>query len=427
MATEVTKADPSPFGMGPARNNERWGRARVLGLAVRAGLWTLAAVLLGLNAWWAWREIRPVADLVTVSKWITQGRAGEAERALLETLRRSPHDGEARMLFARILAQRGDSLGCARALRLVPFWWPDKPKMLFLEGQALKSIDRRSEAEVAWKELTAMDPLHPMPDEFVSKAVLELMELYALEERWDEAHALIWRVYDQSEPADRPPLLIMRMRTEVERVMPSRAAEQLRRFLKAVPGDWDARRALARAEYAADHKQEAIRLILQCIDERPDDPRGWREYLTMLYEQGDQEGLRATLAKAPEATAGDPEILRFKASALEKQADWTGAAELYRRMVDKQPFNPDYLYRLATVEQRLGFVDLARTHRDRSRVVRTARADLTTAFQKYLDVSRVPQPDPHELAAAVGRLSTLCEALGWPREAQAWARLAPPE
>jgi tetratricopeptide (TPR) repeat protein len=332
------------------------------------------------------------------------------------------------MLLARALAQRGDTLGCARTLHRVPAWYTDKGKMLFLEGQAFKTVDRRADAEGAWKALTALDPLHPMPGEYVWKAVLELMELYANEERWDEAHALLWKVYDHSEPSEHRKLLIMRMRTELERVMPSRAATALRRFVAAEPGDWEARRALAHAEYASDHKPEATRLITQCVDERPDDPRGWREYLTMLHEQGDDAGLRAALARVPAAAADDPEVMKYRAALLEKQGDWAGAAELARRMVEKKPFIAEYLYKLATAEERLGLRDDARAHRERSRTVRVARAELAQAFQSYLDASRDPDhPDPRALVGAVTRLSQLCEALGWTREAKAWSLLAPSE
>jgi tetratricopeptide (TPR) repeat protein len=429
MATEVGKADPhsqaeseTAAAVRPSLQTAAWRRL------VRTGGWALALGLLGLNAWWLWRDVRPVADLKTASRWVTDGRVAEAEWALREHLRRSPHDGEALMLLARALAQRGDTLECARTLRRVPAWYPDKGKMLFLEGQAFKSLDMRADAEDAWKALTAFDPLHPLPGDYVWKSVLELMELYAMEERWDEAHALLWKVYDHAEPSEHRKLLIMRMRTELERVMPSRAAAALRRFVEAVPGDWEARRALAHAEYASDHKPEAMRLIEQCVDERPDDPRGWREYLTMLHEQGDDAGLRSALARVPPAAADDPEVMKYRAALLEKQGDWSGAAALARRLVEKKPFNAEYLYKLATAEERLGLRDDARAHRERSRTVRAARADLAQVFQSYLDASRDPEhSDPRALAGAVARLSQLCEALGWSREAKAWTLLAPPE
>jgi thioredoxin-like negative regulator of GroEL len=425
MAIDVSRTGlPAPAPRPVVSDPRRW-HARVSARILRAGAWVLVLALLGRNAWWAWREVRPIADLPTLNRWIGQGRDREAEWALRERLRRSPHDGEALSLLARILAARGDSLGCAQTLHQVPFWWPTKGTMLFLEGQAFKRIDRMSDAEAAWTELTAMDPLHPMPDALVSKAVLELLELYALEQRWDEARRLLWRAFDDAEPADRPALLILRVRTELERIPPSTAVVKLRRFAAAVPEDWEARRALALAEQAIGNPHEAIRNLARCLDERRADPRGWREYLSILYERGDQDGLREALARVPAAAADDPEIQKHRAKLFETHADWARAAAAYRGMVEIEPFNAEYLYRLAAAEERLGQRDQAREHRDQSRMIRAARADLAAAFQTYLDTSKAAPPAPHDLAAAVQRLASIAEVLGWERDAEAWSQLAP--
>jgi Flp pilus assembly protein TadD len=427
MATELTKTDPLPPGPGPEipRADGRAARTRARAIALRAGGWALALALLGLNAWWAWRDVRPVADLPTVTNWIGQERLAEAEWALRERLRRSPHDGEALALLARLQAARGDMLGCGRTLRRVPFWWPTRARLLFMEGQAFKSVDRMADAETAWKELSEFDPLHPMPDDLVAKAVMELLELYALEERWEEARRLIWRAYDRAEPPDRPSLLVMRMRTELERIAPATSVVKLRRFVAAAPEDWEARRALALAEHATGNDREATRLMQACMEERPEDPRGWRDYLKLLHEQGNLDSLDQALARVPAAAADDPAVLRSRAIVQEQRGDWEDAAGTYRRLLDKEKANGESLFRLAAAEERLGQHESARKHRDESRVIRDARGDLNQAFQEYLEASGAERPQPKALAAAVGRLASLCETLGWKREAEAWAQLAP--
>jgi tetratricopeptide (TPR) repeat protein len=416
--------ETAPIAPGPPRAGVRAAQSGARSL-LRAGGWILALALLSLNAWWAWREVRPVADLPAVSNWVSQGRLDEAEWALRERLRRSPHDGAALTLLGRTLAARGDSLGCARTLHQVPFWWPTKGAVLFLEGQAFKSIDRMADAETAWKGLSEFDPLHPMGENLVSKAVMDLLELYAQEERWEEARKLIWRAYDRADPADRPDFLIMRMRTELERIAPASSVVKLRRYLAAASEDWEARRALAVAEHATGNKPEATRLLLDCLESRPDDPRGWRDYLRLLHEDGDVDGRARALARVPTAAANHPEVMRYRAIAQETQGDWAGAAETYRVLNEKQAANGEYLFRLAAAEERIGRRELARKHREASRAIREARTDLNQAFQTYMDVSRAEPPDPKALAAAVGRLAALCETLGWRREAEAWARLAP--
>jgi hypothetical protein len=117
--------------------------------------------------------------------------------------------------------------------------------------------------------------------------------------------------------------------------------------------------------------------------------------------------------------------LRFRAIAQEKQGDWAGATGTYHRLIDKKKANGEILFRLAAAEERLGRRELARKHRDESRAIRAARGDLNQAFQTYMEIAGAEQPEPKALAAAVGRLASLCETLGWKREAEAWAQLAP--
>ena len=67
------------------------------------GLCVIAS-LSGFNAWWYWRDTRPLPDLNTISAWMQREQYAQAEPVLHEHLRRSPHDGEARMMLARVLA-----------------------------------------------------------------------------------------------------------------------------------------------------------------------------------------------------------------------------------------------------------------------------------------------------------------------------------
>src|SRR5215831_15915282 len=112
----------------PGRARASGGRRGVIGMLVAAGLF---AGLVGFNAWWYWRDTRPVAEPRTIEGWIGQGENARAESALRERLRRTPHDGGLRMSLARALAARGDLLGCARELREVPYWWPQRAEALF--------------------------------------------------------------------------------------------------------------------------------------------------------------------------------------------------------------------------------------------------------------------------------------------------------
>src|SRR5262249_55545915 len=145
-----------------------------LSIAWKLGGALLVTGLLAWNGWWYWRDTRPVADLRTISDWIARGQTVKAESALREHLRRSPRDGEVRMMLARVLATRGDLVGCAGQLHEVPYWWPDKFEALHREGQSYLMADRAKDAEHAWLTLIKDDPLHAVSSDLFHDACQEL-------------------------------------------------------------------------------------------------------------------------------------------------------------------------------------------------------------------------------------------------------------
>ena len=156
----------------------------------------MLGLVAALNAWWLVRDMRPVPELRTVGDWVRLKRYDDAEAALREHLRRSPHNGAAMIMLASVKAERGDNLGAARQLHAVPFWWPNKLDLSFLEGQLFLESGRGRDAEAAWNQCLHDDPLHPPPpqSQVVRQAALELMKLYGRERRLGEAHALAGRV-----------------------------------------------------------------------------------------------------------------------------------------------------------------------------------------------------------------------------------------
>ncbi len=392
----------------------------------RLGRWTLLLSLIGLNAWWFWLGSRPVVGLDTIATWIERDRDGDAEQALRRRLTGSPHDGQARALLAKLMAKRHDMLGCARELHRVPFWWPDKEKWLLMEAGAFKELGRMSDAESAWKALIEDDPFHPVQPRFATAAVRDLLELCAVEGRWDEAVKLIWQAYDRTDDRDeRGRLLNMRIRTELDRIVPSVAAAKMENYLAADPQDWEARRGLAKAKLALNLPEEARRLLETCLRERPEDHRCWADYLDLLHNSGDLNGLREAVARLPEPVAEYPAVLTQRARLLERDRRWAEAAALYHRILQVRPFERETYYRLSLVEDRLGQHETARLQRERWQAMSAARTELNAAYQKVLDLHR-SAPDSSEYHAAIRRLARVCETLGWSRDAEGWAQLAPP-
>ena len=68
---------------------------------------------------------------------------------------------------------------------------------------------------------------HPADPAVFHDASQELLSLYATENRWDDAHVILWKVYDRATPAYRPTVLAMRIHSELERIAPTESVKLL--------------------------------------------------------------------------------------------------------------------------------------------------------------------------------------------------------
>src|SRR5262249_51784224 len=159
---------------------------------------------------------RSPLDLKTIARLIDSGQTSDAERALGAFLRQTPHHGDARMMLARVLAAQGKLIDCASQLHEVPFWWPTKAEAMFREGQAWMQVNRARDAEAAWRQYIADDPNHPQLKPFERRVEVELINLLALEDRWDEARELIWMAIEHGDHSAHEDLLVMSLRSHLE-------------------------------------------------------------------------------------------------------------------------------------------------------------------------------------------------------------------
>ncbi len=383
--------------------------------------------LIAFNAWWYWRDAHPIPDIKTIESLLGGGLYSQAETALREHLRRSPHDGDVQLMLARTLAAQGDMLGCALQLHEIPYWWPTKAEAILHEGQAYLVVNRAKDAEACWLAVLKDNPLHPSPPDTMHTASQQLLELYATENRWDDAAEIIWETYDRTVPAEQLSLLGMRVKCELERLSPEATISQLERYAAADVTDWEARRALARAELALGRREDANRDFRACLVGRPDDPGVWRDYLGMLYNLGDQNAWAALLAKVPPSAEKESEIWRFRGLLKEKTGDWDGAAQDYRIALNHDPYVMASHYRLAVLEERLGHPDVAVRHRKKADELRDARSELRVAFSELITAEEVwenQKASNPDLPTSMRHLASICETLGWARLAEAWYKLA---
>lgn len=388
------------------------------------GIRGLTLALIALNAWWLWADWSPPA-MRTIDAMIARGRLDEAERALERRLRWSSHDGDARMKLARLLVKRGENVAGARELHRVPFWWPSKGEASFLEGETFKLVNRAKEAEAAWKACIADDPLHPVPPRMFHGAAKDLVTLYLLEGRIDEARQVLWRAYDEATPEERPGVLATRVRLELERIDHNEAAGRLREYLAADPEDHEVTRALAVEEHAIGDEDSATRDIEACLRRRPDEPTTWRAWLEILNDRGDVEGFRSAIARLPSTTDGDARVWMYRGIEHQRDGDNAGALEDFRRSSKLAPFDAEILYKLGRTELALGSTVPGREHVARSRELYKAYEDLRDGYQSFLEQARRSPRDDVGYRSAIEKLATSCRALGWTREADAWLAQLP--
>jgi tetratricopeptide (TPR) repeat protein len=406
--------------IGPARPASK--RPSVRSRALRAAFWSLVLGLVGLNAWWFWEDL-PVSQVKTVDGLLARGRVDDVVAVLRQQVRHSRYDGAARMKLARILATRKDYPACAEALHAVPSWWPAKPEALFLEAQVDKMLNRASASEAAWLGCMSDDPQHPVPPRYFHGAAKELVGLYILEGRIDEARRTLWKAYDNSLTVERPGILLMRLRAELERIAHDEAVTKLRLFVETNPDDTDARRALAYEEMVNGNGDAADRHIDLCLKASPDDPQNWRVRLAIYHERGDRERLTEAIAQLPASADNLAEIWKYRGLIRQGADDLPGAADAFRRASELDPANPEYYYNLGMVEKALGQPDEARDHVKRSQSLRAAYTAMNDAYIDFAKVSESRTARDPEYRAAVERMATVCEQLGWIREAEAWRRV----
>lgn len=347
-------------------------------------------------------------------------------QALKQMLDRSPNDGGARRDLARLYTLYEEYLKSAQELHRVPIWWPTKREDQCIEGQSYMLANLPREAEAAFKACVKVDRLHPTPSRTLYVAHQELIKLYAIEDRLDDARAIIWDAYDQADQNEHSGILAMRMRLELERISPEGRAVELRKWIKADPDDVGARRALAMAErLIAGREAEADKQIKICLSRWPKDIGVWRDWLTIIKDRGDRDLLAAEIAKIPPGAEKDPVILGYRGIVLENQGKLKEAAELYRKVLEIKPGLAEFHYRLAMTAQRLGLKEESQEHFARKKELQDAYGKIPDVFQEYAKLLKQTPVDEKLVAEKLEELAKLCEVENWKRVAEAWRKLKP--
>lgn len=379
--------------------------------------WLVVIALIAGNGWWLARDLRPAPEPLRIDALLRQQRFAEAEAELRELVRRSPDDGQLRMLLGRAVASQGRLVEMAEILEGVPYWWPNKGEALFLQGEAYNQAGLARRAEAAWKACAAEDPLHPVPEKFYLTAVESLIEIYAMQERWEEAREQAWACLDRVAPDQRLNVVFMLLRTRVQRVAPEARAPRLRRFVAADPEDLESRLALARAEAALGHPEEAERQLAIALEQQPEDVTAWRDRLSMLNERGDTKALAAAVAELPASVEEDGEIWKFRGLAARSAGQIERAATCFAKAVESRPFDEQAHYQLALAQRQLNRRPEAEASLARYKELGEARSKILAAYEEFSNAHAAPDRDPARIRKATEDLAAICRTLGWERMA----------
>lgn len=413
---------PAPRSAPPSKRKRRGRKSHPL---VTLAFWAACATLIAANLRWHWTFDRPLPDLAVVEAWIRAERYDEAERACRDWLARSPHHGHVRSMLARALAGNGRYLECARTLEEIPVWWPDRHESLFRAGQAYLEAKRAADAERCLLALLPDDPLHPVPTEIFSDAGLKLIELYVTQERIDDAKSVIRQAYERASDDERPLVLGMRLRVELDRLAPQVTASDLNAYVEADPDDWRSRLALARAVEALGDRAGAESHWSRLLADRPHDPIVLRERCRTLRERGDLDALEVLLDRLPLAARDHPAYWSDRGAIASARGDLPAAIEAFETALRRDPHRGEDHYRLALALARAGDRDRARAHVARNKRLAASFAEMEEAYTQYIEAAEAQASDNPDAPDVVRRIVEACRELGMIEESIAWARLLP--
>ncbi len=415
MTTTPEVATPAKRPLKPSTQatakESRLSLLQLVGVCVALGV-------LGFNAWWYWRDTRPLPDLAAISGLMSRDQYAEAERALREYLRRSPHNGEARMMLARVYASSRQPRKLRPSIARSPLLVAAESRGALSRGAVL-SHDRPCQGRGAGmargdKGRSSASRLAGRVSRHLPGIAQALRHSGPLG-RCPSGHL------DGLRPCSRIGKIELADYADACRVRAGRAkarVEQLRHYVAAAPDDWESLRALAHAELVLGERALAQNHFEKCVAGRPDDVRAWRDYLGVLLEQGELERFLDLLHAPPPSADTEPETWFFRGVASEKSADWKTAAAHFTKAVNLNPFLAKAYYRLGAAEGRLGLRDLAIIHRKKSKEINEARGQFPAAYSGYLSSLDSSRPGSLAPATAARRVAAMCETLGWLRGGQ---------
>jgi len=343
------------------------------------------------------------AGLAVVGFVLGRGRYAElARNSRVEQLKK-----QAVLAFAR-----HDYAEVVRLMQQVPEDDPFGPEALVLVGKALVSLNFWQRAERCWRRALELDPRAP-------EAGYQLLQLYYVLHRWREAKRLALRlVENEPDPHDRALYLLELIRQEHERLMPTATVQMVEPVLALDPDYYAAKRVLGLCYVQVGRVSEGLKLLYEAVQQEPEKVEGWESLCWCLSQVGRWTELDRVWQRAPQQVKADPDVLRYRGHWAEAQGKLQLAADIYKQVLAKNPYDRKTHYRLARLLHRLGQEQAALEHERRAKELDKLREELGNAYKQAASHPGTLSP------AECLQLAKLCRATGRLEEAACWQREA---
>ncbi len=303
---------------------------------------------------------------------------------------------------------RRDYSEVVRILEQVPKDHPFRAEALTIVGKALTNLNFWQRAEWCWKQALELDPRAP-------EAGYQLLQLYFVLHRWSESRQLALRlVENEPDPHDRALYLLELIRQEHERLMPTATVQLLEPVLALEPDYYHAKRALGLCYVQIGRVSEGLKLLYESVEQEPEKVEGWASLCWCLSQVGRWNELDHVWQSMSERAKMEPEVFRYRGHWAEAQGQLKLAASIYKRVLEKNPYDRKTHYRLARLLHRLGDEQAAIKHEQRAKQLDNLREALGNAYKEAV-------AHPGKLSADECRqLAKLCRDTGRLQEAARW-------
>jgi predicted Zn-dependent protease len=334
-----------------------------------------------------------------------------AERRYREANRRRPDRLDVLTMAGELAVAEGRLADAAASFRAIPSTEKKYGMSARLqEGQVLVRLNQARQAERSFREYLELAAGNPsVPAEHIVAARKWLGYLFSVELRSEERNALLAEVHEEgladvfdSKQFYFPNLLLWHTAT---------GRRRLTEFLDEDPGDPVLRLAEGRYLTAEGRLDEALALLEDLREERPDDRYRAAALLECLFERNDWDAFSRIVRSLSEYERDEPWLLtRMRGEFALHERNWDAAVLEFERVLEADPANPWSHMGLARAVGELNRLEAREEEQRTSLVLSRIRVSLVT----------VTEDDPQ----AALELASKCDEAGLPEAAATFRRHA---